>query len=107
MDVEIDFDRQEDLARMRAGFSADAEIILGKHEGVLRIPTVAVVDEDKVYVLDEDDGVIRLVRFSPGLHNWDWTEVRSGLQPGQKVVTTVDRKGVEDGAPARVEKKKQ
>ncbi|RMG55155.1 MAG: efflux RND transporter periplasmic adaptor subunit, partial [Gammaproteobacteria bacterium] len=33
VDVEIDFDRQEDLARMRAGFSADAEIILGKHEG--------------------------------------------------------------------------
>ncbi len=107
VDVEIDFDRKEDLARMRAGFSADAEIILGRHDGVLRIPSVAVVEDDKVYVLDEDAGVLHLQHFEPGLHNWDWTEMRSGLKPGQKVVTSVDRKGVADGVPAREKRQRK
>jgi HlyD family secretion protein len=38
-----------------------------------------------------------------GLSNWDWTEVRSGLEEGEAVVTSLDRAGVEPGAEAVLE----
>jgi hypothetical protein len=34
-----------------------------------------------------------------GLSNWRFTEVVSGLEPGELVVTSVDREGVKPGIP--------
>jgi HlyD family secretion protein len=38
-----------------------------------------------------------------GLANWKFTEVTEGLRPGQTVVTSIDRKGLEDGALVEIE----
>lgn len=104
VDIDVRFAHQTDLARMLAGYSADVEIILASHPNVLRVPTEAVINGNEVYVLDKTSGRLKLTRIEPGLSNWNWTEVVSGLQAGQEVVTSVDRKGVAEGVPAVVEK---
>lgn len=100
VDIDVRFARETDLASMLAGYSADVEIILAAHPNVLRVPTEAVVNGNEVYVLDKASGRLKLTRIEPGLSNWNWTEVVSGLQAGQQVVTSVDRKGVADNVLA-------
>lgn len=96
VDIDVRFAHETDLAHMLAGYSADVEIILAAHPNVLRVPTEAVVNGNEVYVLDKASGRLKLTRIEPGLSNWNWTEVVSGLRTGQQVVTSVDRKGVAD-----------
>ncbi len=101
--VEVDFIRPEDRARLLAGYSADVEIVLARRERTLRVPTEAVVQGNQVYLYDADSRTLRLRKFQPGLANWDWTEVRSGLEAGDRVVTSVDREGIADGARVTLE----
>jgi HlyD family secretion protein len=84
------------------GYSADIEVILGSHDDVLRIPTEAVLEDERVLLLG-DDGVLHERRFQPGLRNWSYTEVQAGLKAGERVVVSVDRTGVENGVPAVAE----
>lgn len=104
VDVDVRLDPGAGLDRPLAGYSADVEIILQARPDVLRVPTEAVVNGDGVYVYDAAKRVLRFKRFRPGLSNWSWTEVLSGLDAGEQVVTSVDRKGVADGAAAVVQR---
>lgn len=92
----------EDPARynLLPGYSADVEVILEDREGVLRVPTQAVLDGKRVFVLDEPARRLSERTIERGVHNWEYTEVRSGLEAGDLVVTSVDREGVADGAAA-------
>jgi HlyD family secretion protein len=103
VDVEVDFDLPEECGCMLPGYSADIEIILDERAGVLRVPTEAVVEGNKVYHLTAAG---RLVARSvtTGLSNWSWTEIIAGLDRGDEIVISVDRAGVEDGALATAEK---
>jgi HlyD family secretion protein len=98
VEVEVEFTNPEDARRLLAGYSADVEIILKAHEDTLRIPTEAVLEDDKVYVFLAEEGVLEERTIKTGMSNWDHTEVISGLAEGDQVVTSVDREGVEDGA---------
>lgn len=102
LEVEVELSEGAGEGTLLAGYSADVEIIVARREGVLQIPSEA-VQEDRVLVLDPAEGVLRARRIEIGLHNWDLTEVRSGLQPGEQVVLSLDREGVKDGAAARAE----
>ncbi len=102
VDVEVEFTRSEDLSRLLAGYSADVEIILDVRADALRIPTQAILDGKRVYVYLPDQEIIGERRIEPGLSNWDFTEVVSGLQPGELVVINVDRAEIRDGAHAVV-----
>ncbi|AOU97191.1 efflux transporter periplasmic adaptor subunit [Acidihalobacter yilgarnensis] len=103
VDVDVRFAHGSDPKQLLAGYSADVEIILQSRKDVLRIPTEAVINGDQVYVYDPDEHILHLTRFKPGIANWAWTEVLSGLKAGEQVVTNVDRKGIIDGALARIE----
>ncbi len=81
------------------GYSADVEVMLGKHEDVLRVPTQVIVEGSKVLVLG-DDGIIHERAIERGLSNWEYTEITDGLKAGELVVLSVDREGVRDGAAA-------
>jgi len=86
-----------------AGYSADVEIIVDRREGVLRVPTAAIRAEGGVLVLDIETGLLEEREIETGLSNWDQTEVTSGLEQGELVVLSLDREGVENGAPAKAE----
>jgi HlyD family secretion protein len=38
-----------------------------------------------------------------GLSNWKFTEITSGLETGEQIVTSIDREGVQDGAHVQPE----
>ena len=103
VDVEAEFTRPEDYARLLGGYSADLEIILATRPNVLRIPTEALMEDDHVLVFSTDESKLRIRKVKVGLSNWKLTEITSGLKEGEQVVTSIDRKGVEDGALAQLE----
>ncbi|TCK18068.1 HlyD family secretion protein [Thiogranum longum] len=105
VDVEVNFVNAEDSKNMLPGYSADIEIVLSKHDDTLRIPTEAILEGDKVFVVGKDN-LLREQAIETGLFNWNYTEVLSGLDAGEKVVISVDRDGVEDGAEVRIESAK-
>jgi HlyD family secretion protein len=51
-------------------------------------------------------GVLEERRVEPGLSNWEYTEIRKGLERGARVVTSLERAGVKAGAAALEEAKK-
>ncbi len=82
------------------GYSADVEITLSVRKNVLNIPTQAILEKRRVFVLDEQRGIIEERSIKAGVANWEQTEILSGLDEGELVVLSVDREGVEDGALA-------
>lgn len=98
VEVEVEFSNPDDLVQLLAGYSADVEIILDSHENTLRIPSEAVVDENRIFVFLPAEGLLQEREIKSGMSNWDYTEVVSGLEEGELVVTSVDREGVEDDA---------
>jgi HlyD family secretion protein len=82
------------------GLSADIEVILDARENVLRIPTYALLENNRVLVAAGDRLVERKV--ATGLHNWSFTEITSGLAAGEQVVVSLDRPEVKAGARVTV-----
>lgn len=103
VEVEVEFTQKEDFRELLAGYSADVEIILETRPDTLRIPTEAVMEGDRVLLFLADEGVLAERKIKIGLANWDHSEVLSGLEAGDQVVTSIDREGVEDGARAQLE----
>ena len=98
--VEIEAEIENPQANnLLPGYSADVEVILDIRENVLRVPTQALKDK-RVLVLDEAAGVLRQRDVTPGVSNWEFTEVLKGLSEGDLVVLSVDREGVRDGVAA-------
>jgi HlyD family secretion protein len=98
VEVEVELRDPKDLADLLPGYSADIEVTLDVRESALRVPSEAVIDGRYVFVHDPGAGTIAKREFMPGLANWRYTEVVSGLDPGTAVVSSVGREGVEDGA---------
>jgi len=103
VDIEVIFENPDDMVEMLPGYSADAEVILRTRSNVLRVPTESVIDKQQVYIFNSDAGALELRDVKLGLANWDLTEITQGVKQGELVVTTVDRKGVADGAIAKIE----
>ena len=100
VDVEAELD--EGGQGLLPGYSADVEIILDQHFDVLKIPTQALVGEDRVFVLGSN-GVLEEREVRTGLGNWEVTEIVEGLRSGEQIVLSVDREGVSAGNAAVVE----
>lgn len=99
VDVEVDFVCQQGCENMLPGYSADIEVILDEQSNVLRIPTEAILEGNKVLVFATDN-VLEQRDIKTGLNNWEWTQVIDGLSEGDEVVVSVEREGVEDGVAA-------
>ena len=97
VEVEAEIDEIGD-ALLLPGYSADVEVILAERADVLRIPTRALVEGKRVYVLE--DGRIRAREVATGIGNWEYTELTGGIEAGARVVVSVDREGLADGVPA-------
>jgi len=102
VEVEVEFNRPGEARHLLIGYSADVEIIVDAHDGVLRIPTSALLPGNRVLRLDAD-GVLESRAIEPGLANWEYTEVKSGLAKGDRVVTSLERAGVKAGVRAVAE----
>jgi HlyD family secretion protein len=103
VDIEVNFIIENDNNSMLPGYSADVEIILDSHANVVRIPTEALLEGQKVLVYDKENESIYEKEVKTGLSNWKHTEVLEGLTAGEQIVTSIDRDGVVDGAQVKIE----
>ena len=97
VDVEARFEPLPSDIQLLIGYSADIEVILQRHGNVLRVPTEAIFDTNHVLAVDQDN-VLRKRSIEIGLSNWSWSEVKSGLKAGDRVLLTLDTPGAVDGA---------
>ena len=98
--VEATFGPENELDRVLPGLSADMEIILDARDDVLRIPSYALLEGNKVLIVEGEKLAERTVEV--GLQNWSFAEIRSGLEAGDEVVVSLDRAEVKQGARVRV-----
>jgi len=102
VEVEVDFDAPRDARHLLVGYSADVEIILEARDNVLRIPTTALLPGNRALLLGAD-GMLEERKLAVGLSNWEFTEVKSGLERGDRVVISLERAGVHAGVRAAAE----
>ena len=101
VEIEATFDNPQQY--LLPGYSADVTIIIDTSQETLGLPTQAIMRGDKVYVIG-DDNVIENRQLETGLSNSEFTEVLSGLELDDRIVLSVDRTGVKDGAKVEIEK---
>lgn len=102
VDVEIDINRSN-KERFPVGASVDAEIILGVEGDVLIVPTNTVIErEGKRFVYTVEVNVIRKRFINTGISNWEFTKILDGLKEGDRVVSSLDVEGIEDGRRVRI-----
>ncbi|MFP8874160.1 MAG: efflux RND transporter periplasmic adaptor subunit [Myxococcota bacterium] len=101
VEIEVEFGDQAIAAEFLPGTSADVEVVQETRERVLRIPATALLEGPRVLV--PNDGVLEERSVQTGLRNWNYAEVRSGLEDGDLVVVTLDREEVQAGARVQIE----
>jgi HlyD family secretion protein len=104
VDIEATLDPGTAPPRLLVGYSADVEVILAVRENVVRVPTSALQEGNRVLVA-ASDGTLQERRIKTGLANWEFTEVLEGLVAGDRVVTSLEREGVKTGAAFVVDDK--
>ena len=100
VEIEVELEDPTFAATLLPGTSADVEVILDTHENVLRTPSSALLSGDKVLRLN--GRTLEERKVDVGLKNWDVTEIKAGLAEGDRVVVSLDRPEVKDGARVTV-----
>ena len=103
VDVEVYFAHVIGEQNLLPGYSADAEIILNRKENTLRIPTETIFDENHIYVYLENTSTLEKRQIEKGIGNWSFTEVLSGVNDGDMVVTSIGIEGLSDGIEVALE----
>ena len=98
--VEAVFEVEDLPVNVLAGLSADLEVILDSRANVLRIPTYALLEGNRVLVARE--GELHSVAVETGLNNWQYTEITAGLAADDQVVVSLDRPEVEEGVKVEI-----
>ena len=99
VEVEVEIENADAMTGVLPGTSADVEIILDRRDDVLRIPASAVAEGGSVLVLA--GGVLEERTIEPGLRNWRYVEVLTGLQDGEIVVAARNLPEIKAGARAK------
>ncbi len=104
--VEVRIEIDGDIEALRVGMSVDIEIVVGRAENVLAVPTNAVFERDgkpAVFVFDRQwrkYGKAHARPIQAGIRTFNQDEVRGGLEEGELVVLSVDEK-LADGMKIR------
>lgn len=101
VEIEVELDDATLAASLLPGTSADVEVVLERRDGVLRLPTSAILAGDRVLAITAGRLVEKTI--TRGLANWDFTEVVSGLAEGEPVVAAIDRPEIVAGARVAIE----
>ncbi len=102
VDVDVELVGLNQKIQLLVGYSADMEIIIEQQEQVMTIPTDALMQGNHVLVLAEDGETLEKVALELGLSNWNWTQILSGLELGQQVLTSLDNPAAVAGARVKV-----
>lgn len=92
---------------LRLGMSVDVEVLTGRKEEALQVPSSAVMEREGqkfVYVVREGQIVRRDI--ATGISNWDRTEILSGISAGDVVVTSLEIKDLGPGSRVGIRARK-
>jgi HlyD family secretion protein len=93
-----------DTSLLRAGMGANVRVVVAERANVLYLPSNAVVGRGfKRTVFVIQDGKARVRPIETGLADWERTEIKSGLNEGETVISTLNVKGLDDGVPVKVQ----
>lgn len=91
---------------IKVGMSMDVEVITGRVNNVLFIPTNSIIERSEgqfVYIYRE--GAARTRKIKTGLSNWETSEVVEGLKEGDEVITSLEIMKLKDGIKVVATKK--
>lgn len=104
VEVDVRFDEVPTDVVLLIGYSADVTIVLKNEPRTLRIPTEALVNNNEAWVLEQTTdgkpGKLGKRTLTPGISNFTYTEIRTGLKEGELVVRSPDQAGIAEGAAA-------
>ena len=103
VEVDVTFDALGEQYQLMPGYSADVEIITKELSNKLRIPTESLLHDDYVYLFNLDDNTISKTKVTTGLSNWKFTEILSGLNADDQIVSTTDVEGLDDGIKVKID----
>lgn len=84
---------------LRLGMSVDVEVLTGRKEEALQVPSSAVMErEGQKFVYIVREGKIVRRDIATGISNWDRTEILSGVSAGDDVVTSLEIKDLRPGS---------
>jgi HlyD family secretion protein len=93
----------DDPKMLRIGSSVGAEFLVRAREGVLFVPSNAVLGRGATRtVFRVEGGVARKAQFQAGLTSWERTEIVSGLSEKEVVLATLNVRDLDDGVQVRV-----
>lgn len=96
VDIEVEF-QQILTDTLLVGYSADVEVISARKDDVLRIPTQAIRQDNKIWMVNAQNQLIEQ-KLETGLSNWSFTEIRSGLKEGDRVLISFEQDDIKTGA---------
>jgi len=84
-----------DKSKFLPGMSANVTVIAEKRDNVVHVPSEALVRDEYAYVIENNRLKRRNVEL--GIGNWEYQEVLNGVAAGERIVTSIGIKGLEDG----------
>ena len=100
VEIEVELSDRDFATALLPGTSADVEIILSKRENVLRIPRTSLLEDNKVWLVEQGHIIERSIQT--GLKNWNYVEIQDGLLEGEAVITSLDRADLQPGHPVHI-----
>jgi HlyD family secretion protein len=92
---------------LRLGMSVDVEVLTGRKEEALQVPSSAVMErEGQKFVYLVRGGKIVRSDITTGISNWDRTEILSGISPGNAVVTSLEIRDLVPGSRVGIRTRK-
>ncbi|HLN58189.1 MAG TPA: efflux RND transporter periplasmic adaptor subunit [Thermoanaerobaculia bacterium] len=95
-EIEAELDDGDFARTLLPGTSADVEVILNARDRVLRIPSYALLEGNRVLVVRDGRLTARAVKTN--LRNWQFAEITDGLAAGEAIAVSLDRAEVKEGA---------
>lgn len=95
-EIEAELDDGDFARTLLPGTTADVEVILNARDRVLRIPSYALLEGNRVLVVRDGRLTARAVKTN--LRNWQFAEITDGLAAGEAVAVSLDRAEVKEGA---------
>jgi len=90
---------------VKAGMSADIEIVVSRLRDVLFLPSLAVVEKEaRRFALVVEGSRVRLRPLEVGDSNWTYVQIKGGLSAGNQVVLNPDLSKLKDGQRVKVQR---
>jgi HlyD family secretion protein len=101
IEIEVEFESGTDGLDLKHGTSADVEVILRELRDVVRVPSQALLEGNRVLVATSE-GLARAVPLRLGMKNWEYAQVLEGLSGGEQVIVSLESEKVKEGVRIRV-----